>query len=441
MNLLDLADEELIPIFQRVDHRTKLNLMLTCKRFEDIFGNHVHLIGGSKLAIKRYHLQSPDRVQTLTQMRRHFGTVELNRHDLNLDTDAYNLCFQLLTKIGSKVVKLQISDSQFCFNSLVNLLNLTPNITELRMFGVRMTPKPISSDQIKLVNLRKLKVHNSSRIEIFEKLIKPNFLREIKISGAEYEPHKIFTRSDYSCIPRILSKQQKLVSLELKEISLIDFPESPDWNLDNLQKLVLNKVSYPTPQHFKNFAGFLKKLDKLTDLSLKVESEKIDQLTELFSLPNLTKLKFKFAGFDYKNQLEGMAKLKVRNPGVRELTLLRGVHNQDQCVKIFPNVRKATFDYLDSTSINSWTLLEELELSGVHTNTLSQLKNFRSLKLNSNNEKDAQSWYNFCQHNRQLERLEIGSEDFRFKNLIIITENLSSLKVLILDTISFIRTR
>jgi hypothetical protein len=113
-----------------------------------------------------------------------------------------------------------------------------------------------------------------------------------------------------------------LDSLKLTQISLIDFPESPDWNLENLQKLALNRVNIPTPQSFKNFIEFLKTLEKLAELSLTIEKEATDQLTELFSLPNLTK----FSDLEYlelslrtmKSEV-AIAELKRYLPGLRGL--------------------------------------------------------------------------------------------------------------------------
>jgi hypothetical protein len=134
MNLVDLGDDELIPVFQRVDHKMKLNLMLICKRFENVIGNYLELFGKFKLEVKKEHLESPDRAQTLSQMRRHFGVFELNRHDLNLDTEAYNLLFQLLTKIGSKLVEIQISCSQFCLKKIENKKNPNNNLKTFKIF-------------------------------------------------------------------------------------------------------------------------------------------------------------------------------------------------------------------------------------------------------------------------------------------------------------------
>jgi hypothetical protein len=74
MNLVDLGDDELIAIFQRVDHKTKLTLMLTCKRFEFVIGNYLQLFGKFVLNSFMYlHAELPDQVQ----MRRHFGTIKL----------------------------------------------------------------------------------------------------------------------------------------------------------------------------------------------------------------------------------------------------------------------------------------------------------------------------------------------------------------------------
>jgi hypothetical protein len=348
------------------------------------------------------------------------------------------------------------------------------------MWEVQMTQKTLSSVQIKLESLRKIEIISSSSLEVFEKILKPNSLREIKISGAECEYYKKFTETDYRSISRILSKQGKFVSLELTGISIIDFPESPDWSWENLQKLVLDRVEFPTPENFKNFAGFLKKLEKLTGLSLRVRKEKTDRtylaalanlnlfgqerdesdeeltddekerkfvemLTELFSLPNLMKLKFEFC---LDNQVGSLANVKLENRGVQELTLEKIPVERDnkysQFMKMFPNVRKAKLEFVfphgqitpDLAPIKSWTSLKELELNHVIDNTLRQIKNLRSLKIYKFCDTSAGSWTDFCQNNRQLERLEIIEDEFCFKNLKVVAAHLPNLKVLSLETIS-----
>jgi hypothetical protein len=271
----------------------------------------------------------------------------------------------------------------------------------------------------------------------------------------------------------------KLALLELRGISIIDFPKSPDWTLENLQKLSLDIVKFPNPLDFKNFSGFLKTLGKLIEVSLRVRKEKTDidggesdesdedhdeeladeekerkfveVLTELFSLPNLRKLSFQF---DHENQLGRMANVKVQNPGVEELTLKRipieGNNKYSQFVKIFPNVRKAKLDFnfsghfdfvaddeeeIDLMPINSWTSLKELELSQVKRDMLSQVKNIRSIKINDDCGIYSSSWKNFCQNNPQLEHLDFNCEGFSFLSFRAIAENMPNLKVLILQTI------
>jgi hypothetical protein len=240
-------------------------------------------------------------------------------------------------------------------------------------------------------------------------------------------------------------------------------------------------VKFPNPLGFKNFAGFLKKLDKLTDLSLTVEKEEIDVesdyfyipdidesdeefvddddmdvleekqsnlveiLSELFSLPNLTKLEFEF---DHENQLERMANLKVQNPGVEVLTL-RGIpvnreNKYSQFVKIFPSVYKAVlaFDFPrdieatlepDLTPTNSWASLEELKLNRITDNMLRQVRNLRGLKVGGCRVESDSSWYYFAQNNREFELLVVNSQNF--KCLEVIADNLPNLRVLFLKTI------
>jgi hypothetical protein len=433
--------------------------MLTCKRFENVIGSYLELFGKFKLCVKKDHLESLDRVQTLTQMRRNIGIVQLCELDLNVYTKAYNLFFQLLTKTGSRVMELEIFLSQYCFVSLANLLKLTPNITKLSLSQVRITPRTMPVDQIKLERLKTIEICSSSRMEIFEKLIKPNSLREIKISGASVGNYSTFFVNDHRCILRILSKQQKLVSLEFSQVPIIDFPELPDWNLENLQKLILDRVRFPTfrtPKNLQNFVGFVKKLDKFTELSLTVQNEEknydslavreekqrkfAEMVTKLFSLPNSTKFEFEF---DHENNLERIANIRIQNNGVEELTLKKipvEGSKYSQFVDFFPNVRKAKLDFddilgqLDLTSTNSWASLEEFELNFVTDTMLRQIKNLRSLKIDENHVESDISWNDFSQHNRRLERLEIKTGIF-LTHLAVIAENLPNLKVLILKTI------
>jgi hypothetical protein len=477
MNLVDLADEELIEIFQRMDHKTKLNLMLTCKRFENVIGSYLELFGKFKLDIKKGHLESPDRVQTLTQMRRHFGAVDLIKRDLNLDTKAYNLCFQLLTKIGSGVVELHICDSLFCFTSLINLLKLTPNISKLEMIRTGITPRADFNAQIKLEKLRNFKFEDSSNIEVFEKILKPNSLSEIKI----IRPEVMTTRhcgisADYwTAIPRILSKQEKLVSLELDHCTITDFPDSPEiWALKKLKKLSLKSLKFPTPKDFENFTKFIKSLNKLTELRLKQledeESYYIDEsededdsdaddnrndvteiLTHLLFLPTLTKLSFNYFK---SNQTKKILNLNMQSPSVEDLTMLR-INVDDsrhtQYMKVFPNVRKATVSYVadglmeegaiyydphaNLRPLNSWTLLEELELRDFKNRMLYQIdvKTLHGLKIDFDWGTQWASWSHFCSKHPQLERLEVRG--YKFENLLAVVEDLPNLKSLIINTI------
>jgi hypothetical protein len=158
----------------------------------------------------------------------------------------------------------------------------------------------------------------------------------------------------------------------------------------------------------------------LTDLSLRVDIEKTDQLTELLLLPTLTKLNFEFS---HDNQLDRLVNLKIQNPRVEELTLKRipiDFYNKySQFVKIFPNVRKADFNF-DSQADGD---------------VLSEIKNLRSLKINKIEGVDDNDLYEFCFNNRELEHLDLNCELFCFGQLKVIAEHLSNLKVLILQTI------
>jgi hypothetical protein len=123
-------------------------------------------------------------------------------------------------------------------------------------------------------------------------------------------------------------------------------------------------------------------------------------------------------------------------------------------MKIFPNVRKATlyfgheseeseqlYEYMyyrnpraDYTPINSWALLEELEVQ--QTNRMLEqidLKTLRCFKTWGDYLMEPESWLEFCLKHPQLERLECS--EYGFNNLPVVVENLPNLKTLILQTV------
>jgi hypothetical protein len=461
MNLVDLGDDELILLFQYVDHKTKLNLMLTCKRFENVIGSYLELFGKFKLTIREEHLESPDRVQTLTQMRRHFGRIQIFGDDVRLDTEAYNLVFQLLTKIGSKLVELVISCRKICFDSLVNLLKLTHNITMLYVSFMDITAQTDFNAQFKLKNLRRFEIRSSSNIDIFEKIFKHNSLYDIQIIIPRVSLDRNVPVDYWTVIPRILSKQENLVSLALYNCPIVNFPDSPEiWALKHLLELSLSSLKFPTPKDFENFTKFIKSLNKLTELSLRplaykkrnyIDEPKFEDdiksndlteiLTHLLFLPTLTKMTFNYFNW---TQMEKFSKLKIQNGSVKDLTII-GMTEDDteifgKYLKIFPNVRKLSVTFSDEESsadlslINSFTMLEELEVRDLMDEMLYQIKvkTLRCFKINTYWDVEPESCRYFCLNHPQLERLEVGG--YGFENLFV--ENLPNLKTLILKPVN-----
>jgi hypothetical protein len=314
----------------------------------------------------------------------------------------------------------------------------------LEVFATEITVRTDFNDQFKLEKLRRFEFYCSSNIEIFEKILKPNSLYEIKISSPKVSATRenALSTNYWSVIPRILSKQEKSVSLELSECTITGFPDSPEvWALKNLLKLSLSSLKFPTPKDFEKFTKFIKSLDKLTDLSLKqlededeggiedsdVESVDLDEsedsvdeddsdagenrndfaeiLTHLLFLPTLTKLSFNY--FDW-HQTEKIFNLKIQNPSVEDLTMKEVVvdetNSYSKYMEIFSNVRKAALinfagsEDANLAPINKWPLLEELEVDELEEQMLFQieLKNLRCFKFNGVAYFNSASWKQFC---------------------------------------------
>jgi hypothetical protein len=89
----------------------------------------------------------------------------------------------------------------------------------------------------------------------------------------------------------------------------------------------------------------------------------------------------------------------------------------------------------DLTPLNSWTLLEELEVLDFDAKMLDQIKvkTLRSFKIEYDLDNHSESWRHFCLNYPQLERLEVSK--FGFRNLPVVVENLPNLKSLIFQTV------
>ncbi len=78
LKLLDLDDDALIMIVDRLDHESKKQMMLTCKRFEGLIGQTHQFYKNFKFRIDQQESVKVEESRYLENIRRRFGIVEIS---------------------------------------------------------------------------------------------------------------------------------------------------------------------------------------------------------------------------------------------------------------------------------------------------------------------------------------------------------------------------
>jgi hypothetical protein len=102
-NLFDLHDYALFEIIKKLDHKSKMQLMATCKRFEGLIGQTFQFYKDFKFHYNQEKFQKTDD-EDLAKMRRQFEIVEISggRAKDILRTPIV----EFLKKLGPQILKL-----------------------------------------------------------------------------------------------------------------------------------------------------------------------------------------------------------------------------------------------------------------------------------------------------------------------------------------------
>jgi hypothetical protein len=158
------------------------------------------------------------------------------------------------------------------------------------------------------------------------------------------------TEKDWKSFFNFFHRQENLVSFEVKEVFWKTFEDRDDWDFKTLQKLSIDSTVYANPSVFQSLTKFVKTLDKIADLELKIMSDLrrddrdyTELLTHLFSLGSLNQLTF---------DLEGQSmpvNLKVRNASVEKIVLEKiPIGKRYSCfLRWFPEIQSAKLGFLD----------------------------------------------------------------------------------------------
>jgi hypothetical protein len=179
LKLLDLDDDALILIIDKLDHRSKLQMMATCKRFEGLIGHTHQFYKNFKF---RYNRRRFPEYRYLGMVRRKFGIVEIFSGE-----ELSPAILKFLSKTGAHILKIKFhnvifENLTFENSDFFDLMKALPKLEELEINESFFT-KSYSGENcmdFKLEHLTKLEINGSLELQAFAAFV-PASLKNFEV--------------------------------------------------------------------------------------------------------------------------------------------------------------------------------------------------------------------------------------------------------------------
>jgi hypothetical protein len=102
LKLLDLDDDALIMIIDKLDHKSKLQMMATCKKFEGLIGNTHQFYKNFKLNWNG--VKTIAKVRHCKNIQRKFGSVKIS---VPLFISQDSRIMDVVTRIGTNAIEVR----------------------------------------------------------------------------------------------------------------------------------------------------------------------------------------------------------------------------------------------------------------------------------------------------------------------------------------------
>jgi hypothetical protein len=341
LELLDLDDDALIMIIDQLDHKSKMQMMATCKRFEGLIGHTHQFYKNFKFCYNQEKSQTPE---DLEQIRRCFEIVKISAgiyHGSLMKPPV----LEFLKKYGADVLKIKFHNLISSQSDFLESLKALPNVRELNFSKIqcRKTDPDRKLMGFELKHLTKLKV-SCSTCFTFGLDFAPPSLKTLKIS---------FWWKCELLDAEMLGKQK-----HLEELSLQCCPIDETFKFDpencHIEKLTIDYLQFSNDLAFEKFSEFIKIQGSVKELRLAFGFKEMKKhnrnyaeiSTHLLSLKSLKKVTFDCYSED--ETLELLSRLKVCNPAVDNLIIEDAHHlyaDLASLPKLFPCVTDLKFTW------------------------------------------------------------------------------------------------
>jgi hypothetical protein len=459
IELLDLHDDVLFEIINKLDHESKKQMMATCKKFESLIGQEFQFYKDFKFRLYSHQIQQKfDFHHSCKNIQRKFGCVEYS------SSIASNLDLEIASRVLPNAIKIQLGDLRVSRLELSNLMRCSSVVRELEICGLEICGLKVTDlfddfEIQELPHLKRLEITDSEDLTPFTGLA-PSSLKYLRLMGKQWLINQPIWNTG------LLAKQKHLDELSLETFNIHYFRFDPQNK--RIKKLFLCQLNFPNLMAFGGFKDFLKVQETVEELVLHFSEEELKRrdyagsgiFTHLLSLKSLRKL---VIGYETSNEIfTVLSKIQFCNPAVESLTIMDLHRGADLkfLPSFFPNVIQLKITWnpfrgpnnknhflnrfsMDLKPINSMKKIVEFEMDltdGMMGELdLKQLKVFRITgNLGLMNFLDPElfgedpltRWRTFNNNNSQLEVLEMSEDAISFEFLRILLENLPLLRVL-----------
>jgi hypothetical protein len=309
---------------------------------------------------------------------------------------------------GPKIMKLTMEHCTGYANRVLEVLRLAKNVQEMTIYFLDIyKPKSKKVEQLDLPNLKTLKLVTIDHFVAIENAFNQvNSLEHFKLHKSRF--------SKWESYRPLLFRQSNLRSLELIEVKIDGFA----WKeLNLLEKLTLQSVTFPQKEAFESFTEFMKTLEKVSELEFDIGDDQRENknnyseiLKHLLNLKSLSKLTL-FC----ENIGSLISGLKIHNPAVKSLAT-----NQPAVLRFFPNLQQLRIKNTTVEMNENFTgmfSLTEIQVDAIFFQTLLLfkfpcLKKFSALTI-SNYQEDSTVLETFAQNNPEIEELELFGNSAR----------------------------
>jgi hypothetical protein len=447
MDLIKLNDDVLIAVFEYLDKKSRLQLMLVCKRFETLLSNTPKFNKEFEMNFRKEFFQDPKNIKAARKVRRNFGSVEINFVNFVNNQLHYQTVYKFFQNVGSSIDMLEIWYCRFTHLNFPALLYLARNITEFKnvnniIYSTRYTS---SGTQVYLSNLRKC-VHSLYFFKNQEKfIVLPDSMDNL----------------------HILSEHPKKISINQKKIRVLKLScsEVKDFKYNNensdIKELKLKSLKFPEKKTFDSFTDFIKiqKSVKLAvfDIEKDEEDNQNDYSAILNHLLNLETLKY--FKISYRDALKILPQLQITNPSVEFLFMDVDAMEVDfeSFARFFPNITSLKINYKnlyesseelrkktikDFSAMNGCQKLQKIKTNFITGSILGRIfiRDLRELHLellslypHQWGLLDLDPWQKFVKRHKNLELLKMSYPVLGFEHLKLILEGLPRLQRLTLE--------